>query len=321
LAVVVALTVAAGGQSGTVLRTPWGDPDLQGVWNFATTTPLERPAGVTKAVLSDAEYARVQKQVAQGLNADKAPAVGETGTYNEHWFERGPLLRQTSLVVDPPDGQIPPYTAEGQQRMAAQVEALRHRGEFDSWLDRPLPDRCLLQLGVPPLPVGYNSNYQILQTPDYVAIRQEMLPETRLVPLDGRPHLGASIRTWMGDPRGHWEGETLVVESTNFNGWGGGLYAYYQVGSTRLRSALVDLQGDTSRLKIVERFTRAGPDAIDYRATVEDPAMFTRAWTMAMPFRRAPGPIYEYACHEGNAAMEHMLSGARAQERLEKGSR
>jgi hypothetical protein len=297
-------------------KTPWGHPDFQGVWNNATTTPLQRPSDVNKPVLSDEELARLTKEVARALNTDNPPQAGDTGTYNEVWWERGNPLKQTALVVDPEDGRVPPLSPEGRKRVLANAEAIAGRGEFDSWLDRPLTDRCLLQHGVPPLPTGYNNNYQILQTPDYVAIRQETLAEVRIIPLDGRPHLGQSISTWMGDPRGRWEGTTLVVENTNFNGWGGGLYAFYGTSRMSVRGTVFPLK--ETMLKVVERFTRVDETTIDYRATIEDVAMFTRSWSIALPLRKVDASIYEYACHEGNFAMEHMLSGARVQERTKK---
>ncbi len=290
----------------TAPRTPWGHPDLQGLWSNATTTPLERPAALKdKAVLSDEEFEQTDAAVASSRNTDQAPRTGDPGTYNEFWWERGNLLKQTALIVDPADGRVPPLTPEGKRRTEAYAQSRQGRGPSDSWEDRNLHERCILYHGVPPLPTGYNNNYQIAQTPDFVVIRSEMLSETRLIPLDGRPHLRPGVRQWMGDPRGRWEGDTLVVESTNFTSTAGGLY---ELGT------VAHLQGTGETIRIVERFTRVDQDTIDYRFTVEDPSMFTQPWTGAIPMTTFEGPIYEYACHEGNYAMEGMLKGARVEE-------
>jgi hypothetical protein len=287
-------------------RTPWGHPDLQGLWSNATTTPLERPAEFAdKPLLSDEEFAAISGAVAERRNTDRAPRAGDPGTYNEFWWERGTLLKQTSIIIDPLDGKVPPLTPDGQKRAADYAEARRGRGPADSWEDRNLHERCILYHGVPPLPTGYNNNYQIAQTPDHVAIRYEMLSETRIIPLDGRPHLAPRIRQWMGDPRGRWEGDTLVVESKNFNYAAGGLY---ELGS------VARLQGTGETLRVIERFTRTDDDTIDYTFTIDDPTMFAQPWTGRIPLTAFEGPIYEYACHEGNYAMEGMLRGARAEE-------
>ncbi len=290
----------------TAPKTPWGHPDLQGLWSNATTTPLERPEEhKDKPVLTDQEFEQAAAATAKRRNTDQAPRAGDPGTYNEFWWERGNLLRQTALIVDPEDGRVPALTAEGERRVAAAAKAREGRGESDSWEDRNLHERCLLYHGVPPLPTGYNNNYQIAQTPSFVAIRYEMLAETRLIPVDGRPHLRAGVRQWMGDPRGRWEGDTLVVESTNFTAAAGGLY---ELGS------VLRLLGTGETMRIVERFRRTDQDTIDYRFTVDDPSMFVRPWTGSIPLTTFEGPIYEYACHEGNYAMEGMLRGARVQE-------
>ena len=298
------------GKPWTVARTPWGHPDLQGTWSNATTTPLERPAEFAqKAVLTDEEFAAANATVANRRNTDQAPRSGDPGTYNEFWWERGSLLKHTALIIDPPDGKVPALTPEGRRRAAAYADARRGHGPADSWEDRNLHERCILYHGVPPLPTGYNNNYQIIQTPAYVAIRYEMLSEMRIVPLDGRPHVPAAIGLWMGDSRGRWEGTTLVVESTNFNYAAGGLY---ELGS------VTHLQGTGETLKVIERFTRIDRDTIDYTFTIDDPTMFTRQWTGRLPLVAFDGPLYEYACHEGNIAMEGMLRGARLEERVQR---
>jgi len=202
------------------------------------------------------------------------------------------------LIVDPPDGRLPPLTPEGQRRQAAIAEQLRAH-PFDSWEDRPLPERCITYHGVPPLPTGYNNTYQIFQTPGYVAILDENIHDVRGIPLDGRPHVGQNIRQWNGNSRGHWEDNTLVVETTNYS------------PKTTLR-----FPAAAETLRAVERFTRVAPDRMDYRFTIEDPTTYTRPWTAMLPMTNLPDyVIFEYACHEGNYSIRNVLSGARAQER------
>lgn len=313
LAAIPLLYESAQGQAGrptpqpwTAPRTPWDHPDLQGIWSNATTTPLERPAEfANKPVLTDEEFAAANAAAASRRNTDQAPRTGDPGTYNEFWWERGNLLKHTAIIIDPPDGKVPPMTAEGRTRATAYADARRGHGPADSWEDRNLHERCILYHGVPPLPTGYNNNYEIVQTPGYVAIRYEMLSEMRIIPLGGRKHLPSPIRFWMGDPRGRWEGNTLVVESTNFNYAAGGLY---ELGS------VANLQGTGETLKVIERFTRVDAETIDYTFTIDDPTMFMRPWTGRLPLVAFEGPLYEYACHEGNIAMEGMLRGARLEE-------
>jgi hypothetical protein len=287
-------------------RTSWGHPDLQGTWSNATTTPLERPNGSSdKDALSDEETSSVDQKTASNLNTDRRDGAGTdvdvSRAYNEFWWERGKSIGRTSLIVDPADGRIPPLTPAGQKQADSLAAARQARGPADSWEDRNLHERCIVYHSVPPLPTGYNNNYQILQTPDYVAILSEMIHETRLIPLNGRPHLAQNIRQWFGDSVGHWEGDTLVVETTNF-------------------TALNDLnqrirRGSGLTLTVTERFTRVDADKIDYRFTVNDPTTFTKPWTAELPMIKLDAPIYEYACHEGNYGMEGILSGHRAQEK------
>jgi hypothetical protein len=283
----------------SVPRTPDGRPDLQGFWSNATTTPLERPGALAgKQVLTEEERAALQEEVSERINADRAPTPGDPGTYNEFWWERGSLSTQTSLIVDPADGRLPAWTPEAQTTEEARR---RRRTTADSWEDRNLAERCITR-GAPKLPGGYNNNFHILQTPGYVAILQEMIHEVRIIPLDGRPHVQPAIRLWLGDSRGHWEGDTLVVETTNYN------------DNIRFNSYYC-CRGSGANQRIVERFTRIDADTIDYRFTVTDPTTFTKPFTISVPMRRFEGPIYEYACHEGNISMEHILRGARAQEK------
>ena len=281
--------VAVTGQTG---RTLDGQPDLQGLWTNSTTTPLERPAAMAdQAVLTDEEVAALDAQ-AVGRN-DRPPRAGDPGTYNEFWWERGTRLKQTSLVVDPADGRIPEMTAAGR------VRASWARGT-DSWTDRTLAERCVTR-GAPKRPGGYNNNFLILQTPGYVTILQEMINEVRVIPLDGRPHVDDEIRLLMGDSRGRWDGETLVVETTNFS-------------DEIVFNSFNCCPGAGEHLRLVERFTRLDDDTIDHRYTVEDSTTYAGPWTASIPLARFDGPIFEYACHEGNYGMENLLRGARVQE-------
>jgi hypothetical protein len=283
----------------SVAHTPWGHPDLQGIWNNGTTTPLERPADLAgREFLSDAEWAARAKEAATRADTRPDDPVADVGlAYNNEWWDRGTPLKRTSLIVDPPDGKLPPLTVEGKKRVAARDVIRRSHGPADSWEDRPLQERCLLYHGVPPFPTGYNNNYQIAQTPDHVVIRYEMMAETRIIPLDGRPHLGPNIPQWIGNARGRWEGDTLVVETTNYSS-----------------KATFRFPASNDTLRVVERFTRTGANTIDYQFTVDDPTMYTRQWTAVLPMGKADGPIYEYACHEGNYGMEGVLRGHRAEE-------
>jgi hypothetical protein len=292
-------TAAAAGKPATPWappRTAWGDPDLQGVWNFATLTPLERPTKLTgKEVLTDEEAAEFKKQT-----LDERASTLSTG--DREWWDPGTKVmnaRRTSLIVDPPDGRVPALTPEARKRAAARADARRGRGPADSWEDRSLSERCIWfgSAGPPMLPGPYNNDVQFLQTREYVAMLNEMIHDVRIVPLDGRPRLGQSISGWMGDSRGHWEGNTLVVETTNFTGER-------------------NFRGSGENLHLVERFTRADNDTVDYQFTATDPTTWTRPWTAEFPLTKTREPLYEYACHEGNyRGMLGTLSGARAEEK------
>ena len=283
-------------------RMPWGDPDLQGLWTNTTTTPLERLQEASdKTVLSEEERLSLAQQVAERLDQDKPPArSGTVVAYNEFWYERGTLTNRTSLIIDPPDGKIPPFTAAAQKRWQEQADA-RKEHPADSWLDRSAYDRCISR-GMPGamLPGFYNHNYQIVQAPGYVAILVEMIHDTRIIRLDGRAHLNGTVRQWLGDPRGHWEGNTLVVETTNFND------KVFERGAAT---------GFGAGMRLIERFTRVDADRLDYEFTVDDPTTFTRPWTVSTPMTRTDGPLFEYACHEGNYALRGILAGARVTER------
>jgi hypothetical protein len=283
-------------------RTPWGDPDLQGIWTNTTTTPLERlPEASTKTVLTEEERQVLAQQVAERLDQDKPPArAGSLVPYNEFWYERGTLTNRTSLITDPPDGKIPAFTQAAQKRWQEQLDA-RKQHPADSWLDRSAYDRCISR-GMPGtmLPGFYNHNYEIVQAPGYVAILVEMIHDTRIIPLDGRPHLSGIIGQWLGDPRGHWEGNTLVVETTNFND------KVFERGAAT---------GFGAGMRLIERFRRIDADHLDYELTVDDSATFTRPWTVSTPMIKTDGLLFEYACHEGNYAMKGILAGARAAEK------
>ena len=285
-------------------RATDGHPDLQGTWNFSSLTPLERPEQFAdKPVLTDAEAAEFERQTLERINADRRRDTAEADVaqaYNNAWYDRGTKVvstKRSSLIIDPPDGRIPPLTASGRAVGAARAEARRGRGPADGPEDRSLAERCLLfNAGPPLLPGPYNNNLQIVQTLEYVVIANEMIHDVRIVPLDGRPHLPAGIRRWQGDPRGHWEGDTLVVETTNF-------------------SDRTSFRGADTQLRLVERFRRVDAKALDYQFTVDDPSVFSRPWTVSLPMTASDGPIYEYACHEANYAMTGILRGARAQEK------
>ena len=296
-------------KTGSALRTPWGDPDLQGVWTGSTLTPLQRPQELAgKAFLTEEEAAALEQQADRNRFVERAPREDDPGTYNQVWFDPGTRIvgdRRTSLIVNPPDGRIP-YTPEVRERQRAQGEH-RVRGPRDSWVDVDTGERCMTD-GVPMLWLGYNPNHHIVQTPDHVVILHEMYSDRRIIPLDGQPH--GDVRQWNGDIRGRWEGDTLVVETTNF------------VDKTIDYRWQEAWRMPTETMRVVERFTRIDAETLDYELTIEDPAKFTRPWTISNPLTTdqasrgvTAGPLYEYACHEGNYATVNVLSGARAGEK------
>jgi hypothetical protein len=295
--------------SSRSFKTPWGHPDLQGTWANQTLTPLERPAEFAgREFMTEAEAAALEKQTLENGDADLRPARGTDAdvarAYNDVWWDRATKVvatRRTSLIIDPPDGRIPPLTPEAKEREKLEPlrPAVRHmttggRGT-DSWLDRGLWERCIIYGPLPRLPRSYNPNLQIFQTPDYVAILYEMIHEVRIIPLDGRPHIGSRLRQWLGDSRGRWDGDTLVVETTNF-------------------SDKTNFRGSAETLHLTERFRRVDADNLAYEFTVSDPSTWTRPWTAQIPMPKSSGRIFEYACHEGNSGMPAILSGARFQE-------
>ena len=290
-------------------RTAWGDPDLQGIFTNATVTPLERPIEfVGKEFLTEKEVAEWEALAAKS-HTDEPPREGETGTYNEFWDDHGMKAvstRRSSLIIDPPDGRIPPLTKAAQKLIAERAEIRREHG-FDGPEYRPINERCLWRAstGPPIFPVAYNNTYRITQTSGYVVILSEMIHDARLIPLDGRPHLPQTIRQYLGDSRGQWEGNTLVVETTNFN------------DQTRLefgRPPFGSIRGIDEKARVIERFTRTAANTLIYEFTIDDPVTYTKPWTVQMPWVKTDGPIFEYACHEGNYALKNVLSGARAAE-------
>jgi hypothetical protein len=305
---VLLAVVSAGAQGPRPPRTPWGDPDLQGFWSNATLTPLQRPPELGgKAFFTPEEAVTFERQRIAQTNADRPLRPGEVGAYNDVFFERGThgvKTRRTSLVVDPPDGRIPALTPAAAELVAAR-ERDSARSPADGPEDRWLTERCILfGATLPMLPEPYNNNYRILQTPGYVVILVEMNHDARIIPLDGRPRLSAPVRQWTGDSRGRWDGDTLVVESANFK------------FNAQSRFGVGYLNGlSDGNLRVVERFTRTDANTLLYRATVDDPTVFTSTWTVELPMERAAGPIFEVACHEGNRGMANILSGHRAEER------
>ena len=297
--VCLAASPVAGQDASAAPQTPWGDPDLQGVWSYASLTRLERPVE-----LADREFFTPEEAAERNAatSVDRPVRPGDTGNYNALWFDRGKIdsnLR-TSLIVDPPNGRLP-LRPEAEERVAARRDH-RRLHPADSWLDRSPWDRCITYHGVPPVSTGYNNTYQIVQAPGYVAIRVENIHDARIIPLDGRPRLDEGIRQWNGDSRGHWEGDTLVVETTNYTDT-----TQHRFPSSR-------------NTRAVERFTRVSDNLIDYQFTIEDPTVYTKPWTAVRPMPELPDyVIYEYACHEGNYAMANILAGERAKEKAAAG--
>ncbi len=278
--------------------------DLEGIWSNATVTPLERPADLAgKATFTPEEAAAYEKQAVERSNVDHRTGNAETdvaSAYNQFWYDRGTKAvgtRHTSLIVDPSDGRVPPLTPEAQKGVQ-DTRAWAQEHATDGPEGRSLGERCILwnTAGPPMLPGPYNNNFQIFETRDQVVILNEMIHDARVIPLDGRPHLASNIRQLMGDSRGHWEGKTLVVDTTNFSG-------------------KFSVRGSDENLHLTERFTRVSPDTLLYEFTVNDPTAFTRPWTAQIPVTRTKGPIFEYACHEGNYAMTDILAGARVAEK------
>jgi hypothetical protein len=297
-----------------VPRAPDGHPDLTGIWTNATITPMERPAefaGKATVTNADAKAYETKDLSSNTLDSDvdsgfnRATGGPGVGAYNNLFVDRGSELatvdgvKRTSLIIDPPDGKIPPITDAARQRNAGM---LRGFNRYDSVKDRPLSERCIIGFGStagpPMLPVLYNNNYQIVQTPEFVMILIEMVHDVRIVRMNGT-HKPAGVRQLFGDSIGHWEGDTLVVDTTNF-------------------TDKVRFRGSSENLHVIERFRRVDANTVLYRATIDDPSTFSKQWTLEYPFVATAGPVYEYACHEGNYAMPDILGGARKMETEEK---
>jgi hypothetical protein len=303
-------------QTWTPPRTADGHPDLQGYWANNNATPLERPKELAgREFLTDQEVAALKSKARELFSGDGDAAFGdtvfntvlanvtgtksgfksvdgETGDYSSVWTVQRDWNNRTSLITDPPDGRIPAMTPEGQQRRAANGGFLDRPANEPE--DRPLQERCITY-GSPQLVAGYQSYYQMVQTPASFIFMTEMIHDARVIPLDGRPHLPSTVRQWLGDSRGHWEGDTLVVDTANYKP-----KSFMSVSSEKLH--------------VTERFSRTGPDTLKYEITIDDPETWTKPWSLMIPLRRSPDPVFEYACHEGNYGMAGILAGARAAE-------
>jgi len=286
-----------------VTKMPDGQPDLQGYWTNNTMTPLQSPNGVTKAFYTKEEFFEALKKQAELDGEEATPGTVEDVHYDHSQFglDRtqgllSPNLR-TSMIIDPENGRLPPLTAEGQKRAADLAAEKKKQGaQYDQAQNLAVGTRCIYMGGVPILPPAYNNTYQIVQSKGYVMILIEELHEARVIPLDGRPHAPQNVRSWLGDSRGHWEGNTLVIETTNFND-------------------KVAFQGSSQDVKVTERLTRTGEEMIQYEFTVEEPHTWTQPWKAEMSFIKAAVPIFEHACNEGNYSMSNMLAGARREEK------
>jgi hypothetical protein len=315
VAFVTAASVAAAAQSQSPTasalspyrapRTPDGQPDLQGFWSNATYTPLERPDNVTKAFYTPEEAQAAEKRAAAAESAQTEPGTVADVHYDFTQFglDRSQAARarnlRTSLIVDPPNGKLPPVTAEGKRILAARAEAAKRLGgRWDSAQSNQLDDRCVIMAGAGPpmMDAAYNSNYHIVQAPGYVMILTEMIHDARIIPLDGRPQPSENVRQWMGVSRGRWDGDTLVIETTNFNGKN-------------------PLRGSTEHMRVTERLRRVADDVIEYRFTVDDQRMWASAWSAEAVMKKTVGPIFEHACHEGNYGLYNTLVGARLEEK------
>jgi hypothetical protein len=303
----LAAAKATGSAPAGTARTPDGVPDLQGFWTNATSVPFERPKALgAKEFYTDEEMAKRDKEAQEQAERAVGGRQTEPGTVADVHYDlsqfglartqsKSVASKRTSMIVGP-DGQVPPLLPEAQKRQAERNAARAH--QFDGPENRPLGERCILwpNEGPPMLPAGYNSNLQIVQGPGYVAVMQEMIHDVRIIPTDGRPHAPSNIRQYLGDSRGHWEGNTLVVDTTNF-------------------TPATAFRGSGEKLHVIERFTRSDDDTILYQFTVEDPSTWAKPWSAELSMSKTPGPVYEYACQEGNYGMRNNLSGARSVEK------
>ena len=290
----------------SVPRMPDGQPDLQGVWDFGSLTPLQRPASLAgQEFLTDEDVSSLEAQAAGQV--DRPPRPGDPGSYNQFWMDRGTKVagtKRTALIVDPPDGRLPGYAPDGKVRMASR-EAARRRNAGPE--DRDVDERCILGFnsGPPMLPGAYNNFVQLFQVPGYVVILNEMVNDVRLIPLDGRPPLPPQIRQWRGDSRGRWEGDALVVETRNF----------MDLGTAHPAPNMERLEALGRHLDLVERFSRLDADTLLYQFTINDPTAFAEPWSVEMTMTKTEDTLYEYACHEGNYGLFNILAGAQADER------
>jgi len=314
MALVVSMLATTPVAAQSAPRTGWGDPDLQGIWTSSGATPMERPDRYEgRDTLSDEEVALIRsettardEQLAQA-DAQRTQAGGNVGAYNNFWFDRGARTNRTSMVVDPPDGRLPPLTPAGEHARTTRLKAPRGMERGDTWEDRHIWERCVTRGGMPNamFPRSYNNNMQVFQTPDHVVMLIEQVHEVRVVPLDGRDHPSDEIGQWNGISTGHFEGDTLVVETSNLDSRVSGLQPW---------SLFDSAEGSGEDMTLIERFTRTGPDSLEYEVQVFDPQMYTRSWTVAFPFSSLGDVMYEYACHEGNEGMIGILAGGRAED-------
>ena len=305
-------SISFGGQS----TTPWGDPDLQGIWHSSGATPMERPdefAG--REQLSEEEVSEIRSATTERnerlllADAQRTQAGGSVGAYNNFWMERGDRSNRTSMLVDPPDGKFPQLTQAGEHARRTRLKAPDGVELDDTWEDRHIWERCVTRGGMPNamFPRSYNNNMQVFQAPGYVVMLLEQVHELRVVPLDGRPQVSDRVTQWNGLSRGHWEGDTLVVETANIDARASALQPW---------SLFSSHVGSGEGLTLVERFRRVG-DTLEYVIEVNDPQMYTRPWTVAFPFEALNDIMYEYACHEGNEGMVGILAGGRAEDAAE----
>lgn len=296
-------------------RTADGHPDLQGFWANNNATPIERPTELAgREFLTDEEVAALKKKAAElfsgngdaafgdtifrtvfanvkGTKSGFKSTDGETGDYSSVWNDKREWDNRTSLITDPPDGRLPAMTPEAQKRREAIAAAMKRSAGPQ---DRALQERCLTY-GSPQLVAGYQSYYQIVETPTSVVFMTEMIHDVRVIPLDGGPHLPSTVHQWLGDSRGHWEGDTLVVDTTNYK-----------------PRSFMNLSSE--KLHVIERLSRSGPENLKYEITIDDPETWTKPWSLMIPLKHSPQPVFEYACHEGNYGMQGILAGARAEE-------
>ena len=318
-------------EGGTVPRTPWGDPDLQAIWNNSTITPLQRPGALRdQAFLSDEEAAALERLALERVNQANAPSAvrteplpvgGNVGAYNSFWTDQRTSVvgtQRTSIITSPENGRLPLLTDEALERLAS-PETRRLADVRDGRIpangpeEMGLSERCLWYRGIPTIPTGYNNNFHFFQTPEMVIILQEHIHDLRFIAIDGRPHLPEALRQFAGSSRGHWEGDTLVVETTNLR------QPFIRRWARREHSLE---RGDmTEAVRVVERFTRVGPDTLDVTFTVDDPGTWVQPWSGALPMPRTDGPMFEFSCHEGNYGMLNMMAGSRAEEAETEGRR